>query len=365
MAVLGQEVILEAALVVVALVLLYRWVANTDPELTPLPAIKPGPRAPSCMFAGKSDESVACAVRVDLARSRSLGHTGVDCSKYINTRKYVEQCPPPARKELKSAVKTLTATRFDTVGRRALRASDGDDIIYPLLVTGAGGAGTNLASSALKQLGVVLGHEYTLGEGSSSWPYAVSDSVVGVKYPFPRKGPHVSLNVLPESSPRFRTVIHQVRCPSKNIAALTTHNNASRSFLWHAAGIDPTLPACVWGAHVWLRWNEHIETYADHRYRIEDFQTPELLARYACELAGLKCGKFKEGGESGGGDGGDEGGDGYFSGWLEAIGLKSAVRGHHREHGECPHSELAMTDPELAAKIEAMAVRYGYPSAAC
>ena len=50
------------------------------------------------------------------------------------------------------------------------------------------------------------------------------------------------------------------------MAALTTHNNFSREFLWHAAGIDPTEPdSCLWGARVWLHWNRHVETYADHR----------------------------------------------------------------------------------------------------
>jgi len=39
------------------------------------------------------------------------------------------------------------------------------------------------------------------------------------------------------------------------MAALTTHNNCSRHFLWKAAGVDPNLSPCVWGAQVWLHWN--------------------------------------------------------------------------------------------------------------
>ena len=106
------------------------------------------------------------------------------------------------------------------------------------------------------------------------------------------------------------------------------------------------------------------------RYRIEDFGTPELLARHACELAGLPCATAKATGGAEGGSGGEreegEGdGGGMMSELLVALGLKAAVRGHHREHDECPHEELRRMDSELAGKIEVMAARYGYESAGC
>ena len=42
---------------------------------------------------------------------------------------------------------------------------------------------------------------------SSSWIHAVNDAVVGLRYPFPRKGPNPTLRIFPESSPRFRSVV--------------------------------------------------------------------------------------------------------------------------------------------------------------
>ena len=48
-------------------------------------------------------------------------------------------------------------------------------------------------------------------------------------------------------------------------------------------------------------------------------------------------------------------GGGMMSELLVALGLKAAVRGHHREHDECPHEELRRMDSELAGKIEVMA----------
>lgn len=51
-------------------------------------------------------------------------------------------------------------------------------------------------------------------------------------------------------------------------------------FVWLAAGIEPDLPACLWGALVWLKWNQHVESYADARVRIEDYATPEVRSRH-------------------------------------------------------------------------------------
>ena len=276
----------------------------------------------SCMFGGFSDGTPACEQRIAQAVARTgqhmdgalrqnkaggeSGKVTVNCSRFINTRKHVAECE----------------------GQEPVR-------LLAVLVTGVGGSGTNLMTSAFKKVGVTVGHEYVAGKGTASWPHAVSDAVVGVPYPFPRKGPHRSVRVLPEESPRFQHVIHQVRCPMDNIAALTTHNNFSRDFLWRSAGVDPSLAPCLWGAHVWLRWNEHIESFADARVRIEDFESPEAMAQHVCGLTGLACSKP----------------------WPRRVAdalrlpIFGQVRGHHREHGACRLEDLEAMDPRLAREV--------------
>eukprot|EP00613_Pedinella_sp_CCMP2098_P077883 CAMPEP_0171939298 /NCGR_PEP_ID=MMETSP0993-20121228/36177_1 /TAXON_ID=483369 /ORGANISM="non described non described, Strain CCMP2098" /LENGTH=319 /DNA_ID=CAMNT_0012581087 /DNA_START=267 /DNA_END=1226 /DNA_ORIENTATION=- len=298
--------------------------------------------------------------------------------------------------------------------------------VYPLLVTGVGGSGTNLAGSALTtHEGVTIGHEHIEGGGSSSWLHAVNDAVVGARYPFPRKGPHQSKRVMKEFSPRFNTVVHQVRCPVSNMAALTTHNNFSREFIWKASGVDPTTtPACLWGAKVWLHWNRHVEMYADVRIRVEDFENPAALAAHLCTLGKLtECEKHpypspsssravdnasaaSDGGNGSGGTSRSAVSSGnserhtqqptsavaaspsspswWHSWWPLAVEVETAssgggsgggngqktmsppksgtVRGHHREHGSCSLREVHRLDPALAQEILAMATRYGYSS---
>ena len=138
------------------------------------------PGEASCLFAGNIGHSNSLCAE----RARSAAARGANCTRFVNTRKYDERCHGEASGQ----------------GVR----------LFDLLVTGAGGSGTNLAASALEQLGMTLGHEHIEGGGSSSWIHAVNDAVVGAKYPFPRRGPHKSTGILPESSPRFRTVVHQV-----------------------------------------------------------------------------------------------------------------------------------------------------------
>uniref|UniRef100_A0A7S2H006 Sulfotransferase domain-containing protein n=1 Tax=Octactis speculum TaxID=3111310 RepID=A0A7S2H006_9STRA len=272
--------------------------------------------AGSCMFYGLPDSSEAC---LELQRQ-----VPANCTRYINTRKYDPQCHstrPPKK-------------------------------VYKLLVTGAGGSGTNLIATALKRVGVVVGHEYITKRGSASWTHAVNDAIVGAKYPFPRKGPYESRSILEENSIRFKHVIHQVRCPAANIAALTSHNNFSRAFLSRAAGIDPNLPDCVWGAWVWLRWNLHIGSYADSRYRIEDFTAPEDMAAYLCDLVGLKCHRKDLLAAS------------VASRVAKFLGL-TKLGLHHREHGACTIADVSREDPELGRKVEALSKYYGYESAEC
>ena len=331
----------------------------------------------------------------------------VNCTALINTRKYAPQCYVGEIADVHSLVGMNAQTHSVAAllsGRgQALAAASspkqrnhllwggerryGGITLYDLLVTGVGGSGTNLAASALRQhAGIVMGHESFLGKGSSSWIHAVNDAVVGLRYPFPRKGPNPTLHIYPENSPRFRVVVHQVRCPTANMAALTTHNNFSREFLWHAAGIDPTEPdPCLWGARVWLRWNRHVETYADHRIRVEDFVAPYSdLAGHLCSVApGMRCrgsiamsntvrgariGQIAARADKTTGRSSKTIGAPERTGWAQiaaALGFSGAIKGHHREHGTCSFDNMASKDPKLAGEVLHLAKHYGYSAPEC
>eukprot|EP00615_Pteridomonas_danica_P003086 CAMPEP_0114351244 /NCGR_PEP_ID=MMETSP0101-20121206/17027_1 /TAXON_ID=38822 ORGANISM="Pteridomonas danica, Strain PT" /NCGR_SAMPLE_ID=MMETSP0101 /ASSEMBLY_ACC=CAM_ASM_000211 /LENGTH=270 /DNA_ID=CAMNT_0001491001 /DNA_START=293 /DNA_END=1105 /DNA_ORIENTATION=+ len=256
----------------------------------------------------------------------TLPYTGnKNCSYLINTRKWAKHCHNEinVKKKKEKIIK------------------------YPLLVTGIGGAGTNLAASSLRRLGVTIGHEYIDGSGSVSWIHAVNDAVVGQQYPFPRKGPHITTKILPEHSPVFEKVIHLVRCPVGNMAGLTTHTNWTRDFIWRAAGIHPNTdstnqPPCLWAAKAWFFWNSHVETYADNRLRVEDFTNPEDMARILCKEGSLSCFSSRRA-------------------HLQEL-LAPNYRVHHREHGTCSMKEIFELDPKLATEMVRMARRYGYGS---
>ena len=137
-------------------------------------------------------------------------------------------------------------------------------------------------------------------------------------------------------------------------------------------GIDPTEPdPCLWGARVWLRWNRHVETYADHRIRVEDFVAPYSdLAGHLCSVApGMQCrGSVAKPNTVRGARIGqmvaraDKTTDGSSktigaperTGWAQiaaALGFSGAIKGHHREHGTCSFNNMASKDPKLAGKF--------------
>jgi hypothetical protein len=103
-------------------------------------------------------------------------------------------------------------TRIARRGGAAEKTSRATKGIYSVLITGVGGSGTNLVQAALARwFDIEVGHEYAEGAGAASWIHAVNDVVVGQPYPFPRAGIYKSVGFLPDETPRFRTVIHQVR----------------------------------------------------------------------------------------------------------------------------------------------------------
>jgi|AntAceMinimDraft_1070359.scaffolds.fasta_scaffold108727_2 hypothetical protein len=136
------------------------------------------------------------------------------------------------------------------------------------------------------------------------------------------------------------------------MAALTTHNNVSRAFVWRAAGLNPTLAnPCVWAAHAWVAWNAHVESYADATFRVDDFASSEALASHVCRQAfnGSFCANAKAATAKGS--------------LVHALGLgEFRLKQHHRRHGACALADVATLDPIVAAQVVAMATRYGYQS---
>lgn len=127
------------------------------------------------------------------------GEGSVDCSRWANTMVYKEEC----HKDIVS-----------------------EEEVLPLLVTGSGGCGTHTTTILLQKTGLDVKHEDFGQDGAVSWMYAVDARVQCVQtecngYPW---GP-------PVMTKRFRRVLHQVRCPVSNIAALLTHSPRSMIFM--------------------------------------------------------------------------------------------------------------------------------------
>ncbi len=88
------------------------------------------------MFAGYRGDSYCAALISETesaARSSAKG-----CAALLNTRKYREECHGPGTE----------------------RPDDEGVQVYQVLITGFGGSGSNLVASALRQVGVTIGHEY-------------------------------------------------------------------------------------------------------------------------------------------------------------------------------------------------------------
>ena len=113
---------------------------------------------------------------------------------------------------------------------------------------------------------------------------------------------------------RFKKVLHIVRCPTGNVAALSTHRRETLAFAARALALPPPptedagplssqfdrslfrLPPRPAGAarkrrdrwlaflaDLWLGWNARVERYADARTRIED----DLSGAALCDLVEL------------------------------------------------------------------------------
>ena len=134
------------------------------------------------------------------------------CDVLLNTRKWDPRCQeaPPSR-------------------------------LLPLLVTGTGGTGTHTIVSLLSARGILARHEDYGPQATVSWKHAVSDAYVGLPYPRAVSSsghfthPVHGMGVDSADSPRFRFVVHVVRCPLDAIASLTKR----------APTLEPTPPRTI------------------------------------------------------------------------------------------------------------------------
>ena len=215
----------------------------------------------------------------NVTTSKSLHPT---CSVIINSRKYDEKCLPYPKK------------------------------LYPILVTSLGSSGTHALANTLRSKGVQIKHESIDNDGSISWFYGFNDVYVNSSYPHHSElssNNHKSKYLL--FSPRFKRVVHIVRCPMNQISSFTTHlpesyNFAKQSIMSTADdGIDSNIVKDIFpnsncsrgdtcnlhfAAYSWLYYNRHIYQYADVTYPIEDLP---LIIKYICNYLTISQGHIK------------------------------------------------------------------------
>lgn len=139
-----------------------------------------------------------CASSLPSHRRISSFNLVENCSKYLNSRKYVEKCMPSPSK------------------------------LLPILVTGLGGSGTHFYNNLLRSMHIDVYHESLTGShGSVSWYYAVNDVYLQTPYPSSR----AKLQGASMWSPRFSRVIFLTRCPMSQISSLTTHLDHTFQFI--------------------------------------------------------------------------------------------------------------------------------------
>lgn len=101
--------------------------------------------------------------------------------------------------------------------------------LYAFLVTGLGGAGTHYLTNILRSIDVDVLHETFGFYGSVGWMYSVNNAILGIPYP---QHTHINFTVWEK---RYQTSIQVVRCPMKQISAISAHSAQSFNFIYHHA----------------------------------------------------------------------------------------------------------------------------------
>lgn len=187
----------------------------------------------------------------------------------------------PIESEAPPICKSLSSRRIATcIGPQARVYKDR----RPLLVTGFGGSGTHSLVDVLKANGIRVEHETSGVDGAVSWPFAV-DAAGTVT---PTNNPTVKgrCGWLSPAAMLFDRVLHVVRCPLEVVSAFLSHGDCSVEYVRRhmhlnvTPGMRDSAERIRFSGAAWLTWNDHIEKYADARYRIDELAA---LARDACQ----------------------------------------------------------------------------------
>lgn len=225
-----------------------------------------------------------------------------------------------------------------------------------LLVTAVPRSGTHFTAEKLNALGIRVRHEGLGPDGSVSWLYAHDESA-GRPYPINNPQPLVDQT--------FCVILHQVRHPlrviSSNMKAQERNLN-SDNMAWlsatepricespggHSSGSGQLfrgsncseVPSLVRAARLWLYWNQHIETVANARFRVEDTSSRDIcrfanFAREQCDSESTTT-KFEESQAS-----------------MASLDVVTS-------HIVASWDSLEAMDENLFNEVTAMALRYGY-----
>ena len=224
------------------------------------------------------------------------------CNAKRTRRLFTYEKPPPALADAaRAAAPTPRHCRFLRDATLKVvpascgvgRADESRRVRLAVLVTGLGGAGSWSAALRLRDAGLLVEHERLGRDGAVSWLYAVRDDE---RRPYP-VGP--AARAVRGRDVRFHKVLHLVRCPPANVAALSTHRRDTLAFAARALAVAPP-PADDVGeladqgarsgyrlggdrdrarawlaflAGLWSGWNERVDSFADARARVEDGDT--------------------------------------------------------------------------------------------
>jgi hypothetical protein len=221
-----------------------------------------------------------------------------------------------------------------------------------LLVTGCGRSGTKYIALVLRRLGLDVQHEAMGRDGVVSWYMAVDAEGV----PF---GPA-------RQDCEFEHVLHQVRHPLAVIASAASFKPQTWEFICAHIPVSMVDPLPLRCAKYWYYWNLEAERVAHWRYRVEDltsvFETlcarlrvrgdTAVLERVPTDLNTRARGRVFH----------------YWQEMLYRLHLEqqqSLLPRCARPQLKGPSApvlwaDLASLDADLAAKIRAKAVQYGY-----
>lgn len=195
-----------------------------------------------------------------------------------------------------------------------------------LLVTGCPRSGTHYTAALLTKAGLPVGHEAIADGGTSSWVMAVNAKAA----PW---GPR-------DRSCKYAHIFHQVREPTKSIAAIETEPPISWNFICeHLPQIVDTDSSFVKACKMWLYWNLAAEKMAEWTFRIEDIDNvfDEMQERLGVVLDSKA---------------------------LETVARDKNHRDRKKElyAWEEIEKKLKKTgDEALFEDLKALAIRYGYP----